>query len=147
MQFLDYHKFMLLLYTTQTSMCFSVPDGISDTSQFPNLVAEMLARGWTEDNIKKAVGLNIIRVLRDVEQVKTRQGYIAIPFYNIIYQVTQIEKYIISKKYYVLTSKTCTLQVRDDLELLTMEADETLIDYNQIPDLSCKNLPDWTTSL
>ena len=46
-----------------------MPTGIEDTSQFPNLIAEMLSRGWSEDDVKQVVGLNMIRVIQQVEQV------------------------------------------------------------------------------
>jgi membrane dipeptidase len=47
----------------------SVPDGLENTAKFPDLVAELLRRGWKEDDVKKVVGLNALRVLRDAEKV------------------------------------------------------------------------------
>ncbi|CAL4115909.1 unnamed protein product, partial [Meganyctiphanes norvegica] len=47
------------------------PEGLEDTSKYPNLFAElMLDPLWTEEDLKKLAGLNIIRALREVEQVK-----------------------------------------------------------------------------
>jgi membrane dipeptidase len=46
-----------------------VPDGLEDASKFPDLVAELLRRGWSEMDVKKVVGLNILRVMRAAEQV------------------------------------------------------------------------------
>ena len=43
----------------------SVPDGLENSSKFPDLVAELLRRGWKADDVKKVVGLNALRVLRD----------------------------------------------------------------------------------
>ena len=47
----------------------SVPVGLEDVSKFPDLIAELLRRGWTEADVKKVVGLNALRVLREAERV------------------------------------------------------------------------------
>jgi len=47
----------------------SVPVGLEDVSKFPDLIAELLRRGWTEADVKKVAGLNMLRVLRDAERV------------------------------------------------------------------------------
>jgi len=46
-----------------------VPVGLEDVSKFPDLVAELLRRGWSEADVRKVVGLNALRVLRDAERV------------------------------------------------------------------------------
>jgi len=46
-----------------------VPAGVEDVSKFPDLIAELLRRGWTEADVKKVAGLNTLRVLRDAERV------------------------------------------------------------------------------
>jgi len=46
-----------------------VPVGLEDVSKFPDLIAELLRRGWTEADVKKVAGLNTLRVLRDAEQI------------------------------------------------------------------------------
>ena len=46
-----------------------VPDRLEDVSKFPDLIAELLRRGWTEADVKKVAGLNILRVMRDAERV------------------------------------------------------------------------------
>lgn len=52
----------------------SVPAGLEDVSRFPDLVAELLRRGWNAQDVKQVVGLNALRVMRDVERVaKTLQ--------------------------------------------------------------------------
>ena len=48
------------------------PVGLHDVSTFPALTAELLRRGWTDDEVRKAVGLNVIRVLRRAEEVSAR---------------------------------------------------------------------------
>ncbi len=44
-------------------------DGCADVSQFPNITAEMLKRGYTEDEIIKVWGGNFYRVFAEVEQL------------------------------------------------------------------------------
>jgi membrane dipeptidase len=46
-----------------------VPVGLEDVSKFPDLIAELLRRGWTEADVKKVAGLNTLRVLRDAERI------------------------------------------------------------------------------
>ena len=46
-----------------------VPVGLEDVSKFPDLIAELLRRGWSEQDVKKVAGLNVLRVLRATEQV------------------------------------------------------------------------------
>ena len=46
-----------------------VPVGLEDVSKFPDLIAELLRRGWSEQDVKKVAGLNALRVLRAAEQV------------------------------------------------------------------------------
>jgi len=46
-----------------------VPVGMEDVSKFPDLIAELLKRGWTEADVQKVAGLNVLRVMRDAERV------------------------------------------------------------------------------
>ena len=48
-----------------------VPVGLEDVSKFPDLIAELLRRGWSEQDVRKVAGLNALRVLRATEQVAT----------------------------------------------------------------------------
>jgi len=50
----------------------SVPQGLENVSKFPDLVAELLRRGWKTEDVKKVVGLNALRVLRDAEKAARR---------------------------------------------------------------------------
>ena len=43
------------------------PDGLEDTSVFPSLIAELIRRGWSEENLEKLAGGNTLRVMRAVE--------------------------------------------------------------------------------
>jgi membrane dipeptidase len=45
------------------------PDGLADVSAYPNLVAELLGRGWSEVDIAKLTWRNAVRLLRDMEDV------------------------------------------------------------------------------
>jgi membrane dipeptidase len=47
----------------------SVPEGLEDVSKYPALTAELLRRGYKDDDVKKIIGLNILRVMRSVEKV------------------------------------------------------------------------------
>lgn len=47
----------------------SVPVGLEDVSKFPDLLGELLRRGWSETDIRKLAGLNTLRVLREAERV------------------------------------------------------------------------------
>ncbi|KAK7082671.1 hypothetical protein SK128_004537 [Halocaridina rubra] len=49
----------------------SLPDGLEDTSKYPFLFAELLKDSrWTEVDLKKLAGLNLIRTLRKVEEIR-----------------------------------------------------------------------------
>jgi len=45
------------------------PIGLEDVSGYPHLFAELLRRGWTEDNLARLANGNILRVMRDAESV------------------------------------------------------------------------------
>ena len=45
----------------------SVPVGLEDVSTYPGLVAELLRRGWSDDDVRKLAGRNILRVMRAAE--------------------------------------------------------------------------------
>jgi membrane dipeptidase len=44
-----------------------VPDGLSDVSCYPALIAELLGRGWSEEDCARLAGGNILRVMREAE--------------------------------------------------------------------------------
>jgi uncharacterized protein (DUF1810 family) len=49
----------------------STPLGLEDVSRYPYLLAELLGSGrWTEADLQKLVGKNLIRVFRKVEEVR-----------------------------------------------------------------------------
>ena len=57
----------------------TIPRGLEDVSKFPDLVAEMLRRGWSEADVKKLVGQNALRVLRAAERVAAESRGPAVP--------------------------------------------------------------------
>lgn len=46
--------------------------GLEDVSKYPDLLVELLRRGWTRSEIKKLAGLNVLRVMREVERIAKR---------------------------------------------------------------------------
>jgi membrane dipeptidase len=44
-----------------------LPEGLDDVSCYPALIAELLRRGWTEQDCAKLAGGNVLRVLRQAE--------------------------------------------------------------------------------
>ncbi len=49
-----------------------VPVGLEDASTFPQLFAELIRRGWSDDDLKKLAGRNILRALRGAEATAAR---------------------------------------------------------------------------
>jgi membrane dipeptidase len=47
----------------------TVVEGLEDVSKYPFLTAELLKRGYTDQDIKKILGLNVLRVMRQAERV------------------------------------------------------------------------------
>lgn len=54
--------------------CHRVPTGLEDVSTYPALVAELLRRNWTEQEVKAALADNLLRVFRKVEEVSGERG-------------------------------------------------------------------------
>jgi membrane dipeptidase len=50
----------------------SAPSGLEDVSTFPALTAELLRRGYSDDDVKKVLGLNLLRVMRAAEAAAAR---------------------------------------------------------------------------
>ncbi|KAF9883018.1 hypothetical protein FE257_004331 [Aspergillus nanangensis] len=50
----------------------STPRGLEDVSKFPNLIAELLRRGVSDEDASKVVGGNILRVWKKVDEVALR---------------------------------------------------------------------------
>jgi len=50
----------------------SVVSGLEDVSKYPDLTAELLKRGYSDNDIRKLLGLNVLRVMKGAEQVAAR---------------------------------------------------------------------------
>jgi membrane dipeptidase len=48
------------------------PEGLSDVSMFPNLFAELVRRGWKDEDLEKIAGGNVLRALEQAEAVSAR---------------------------------------------------------------------------
>ena len=46
--------------------------GLEDVSKYPDLTAELLKRGYSDEDVKKVLGLNVLRVLKQAEAVAAR---------------------------------------------------------------------------
>lgn len=49
-----------------------LPEGLEDVSKVPKVVAELLRRGWTDEEVNAALGNNLLRVLSQAEKVRHR---------------------------------------------------------------------------
>jgi membrane dipeptidase len=49
-----------------------MPEGLEDVSKFPYLLAELIERGWSDEDIRKLAGQNVLRALREAEDVAHR---------------------------------------------------------------------------
>ena len=50
----------------------SVPEGLEDVSKFPDLTRELLRRGYSDEDVQKILGRNLLRVMRSVEETSGR---------------------------------------------------------------------------
>ena len=48
------------------------PIGLEDVTTFPALIAVLLRRGWSDEDARKVIGLNVLRVMREAEIVAAR---------------------------------------------------------------------------
>ena len=48
------------------------PVGLEDVSSFPRLFAELIRRGWSDDDLRKLAGRNLLRVMHQAEAVAAR---------------------------------------------------------------------------
>jgi membrane dipeptidase len=50
----------------------STPEGLEDVSKYPALFAELLKRGYSDEEVQKIAGRNVLRVMRGAEAVALR---------------------------------------------------------------------------
>ncbi|XP_015763823.1 PREDICTED: dipeptidase 1-like [Acropora digitifera] len=60
-----------------------VPEGLEDVSTFPKLIAELLKRGYTDEDVSKVVGKNLLAAMERMEKVAAGQKQVQ-PFDNFI---------------------------------------------------------------
>jgi membrane dipeptidase len=46
-----------------------LPEGLPDVASYPALLAEMMRRGWSDENVGKLAGNNVLRVMAEAEKV------------------------------------------------------------------------------
>ena len=51
---------------------FALPEGLQDASDYPNLIAELLRRDYSENEIQQILGENLLRVWEEVEAAAER---------------------------------------------------------------------------
>jgi len=50
----------------------TTPEGLEDVSKFPQLFAELIRRGWSDGDLRKLAGQNVLRALRATEATAAR---------------------------------------------------------------------------
>jgi membrane dipeptidase len=50
----------------------TVPEGLEDVSRFPYLFAELIRRGWSDDDLRKLAGGNLLRAMKAAERTAAR---------------------------------------------------------------------------
>jgi microsomal dipeptidase-like Zn-dependent dipeptidase len=64
------YVFIIFIFLKSTLINFRTPVGLEDVSTYPKLIEYLVSEGnWTNDDIIKLIGGNIIRVLEDNEKV------------------------------------------------------------------------------
>jgi len=58
----------------------ALPAGMEDVSGYPALLVELMRRGWSREDVAKVAGLNILRVMREVEAVAAELRKTELPF-------------------------------------------------------------------
>ena len=51
----------------------TLPEGLTDVSMFPNVIELLLERGYSEQDIEKICGGNLLRVWSEVESIGREQ--------------------------------------------------------------------------
>jgi len=65
-----YFAFFVFVWWTSFLLGISlVPEGLENVSKYPNLVAELIKEGFSDDDIIKVIGENFLRVLEKAENV------------------------------------------------------------------------------
>ncbi|KAK0617478.1 dipeptidase 3 [Immersiella caudata] len=75
------------------------PEGLEDVTRYPQLVAELASRGLSEKDLAQVLGLNLIRVMREVEEAAMKlQERKAVPLFDQIPHVwTQEQRSLLAE--------------------------------------------------
>jgi membrane dipeptidase len=57
----------------------SIPVGLEDVSKYPSLVEGLLKRGYSDGDVRKILGENLLRVMRAAEQTAQNQKNLPVP--------------------------------------------------------------------
>jgi membrane dipeptidase len=57
----------------------TTPEGLEDVSKFPELFAELIRRGWSDGDLKKLAGGNLLRAFREAEKTAVRLQKTTVP--------------------------------------------------------------------
>lgn len=50
------------------------PQGLEDVSKYPDLIEELLKRGWTKEELRGILRENLLRVFKEVENVRVSRS-------------------------------------------------------------------------
>ena len=74
--------------------------GLEDVSKYPDLVMELLRRGYTDDDVRKVVGKNLLRAMKTMEQVGFQLGPVAlVPLVGLQISCPEFARFIFSQYY------------------------------------------------
>ena len=65
----------------------TVPEGLEDVSTFPALFAELIRRGWSDGDLRKLAGQNVLRAMRSAEATAARLQKVREPSTKTIEQL------------------------------------------------------------
>ena len=51
-----------------------MPAGMKDVAGFPNITAELIRRGYSDDDVRKILGENVLRVFSEVESLAGKRA-------------------------------------------------------------------------
>jgi membrane dipeptidase len=69
----------------------TVPEGLEDVSKFPDLFAELIRRGWSDADLKKLAGQNLLRAMRAAEATAARLQKVREPSTKTIEQLDGVK--------------------------------------------------------
>ena len=96
------HGFPLTFRDTTISILYRprVPVGLEDVSKYPDLVMELLRRGYTDDDVRKVVGKNLLRAMKRMEQVGFQLGpVVLVPLVGLQISCSKFARFIFFQYY------------------------------------------------